>query len=800
MSSKQDSQNDATQHGGLSAVLLAVVFLWITGVTLFSHVLVWAAEQVLLISGLEWPSWAWFMVSIFQGLLLLVPTAVLAAVLANKRDRAIYRAWALGAIYILLMAPMRLVQPPAVIAANVLQIALTVGAIGLLLLLQFGLGRPLRRPSVSASFWLAILIAALASYPWLMWGALGSLLDTLLNLIAALLFGLLAASVLAWFLLQPLQGSEKGTKSGMLLGGLAGTALLVEMASAFGFGGLQLILLIGVPSFALVAAAVYHFPGRQGTKGRTLPVAVLVGLVAAAPAVLIDPDELALVLAVGARDLLQWALYAAFVSASIGWLSGLLMVGFWPHVKNLYRRPVLTATALILVALGFLLYFAVGQPGFYGEQLFVILEDQADLSPAVSSNELDTRRAYVYEALVDHAELTQDDLRQTLDRFGIDYRPYYLVNSLAVDGGPLLKLWLNSRPEVDRVLQNPVLRPLRAPAADARGNALQPDAIPWNLQMIGADRVWREFGVTGEGIVVGQSDSGVDGAHPELADGYRGSSTGDDLHWYDPWNHSSQPVDIGGHGTHTLGTILGNSTGVAPGAEWIGCANLARNLANPSLYLDCMQFMLAPFPQGGDPFIDGAPEMAADVLNNSWGCPPIEGCDSDALLDAARALRLAGIFVAVSAGNEGPFCGSVSDPLALYDEVFSVGAVDQQGVLAPFSSVGPVTVDGSQRTKPDILAPGVNVLSTFNDGTYEFSDGTSMAGPHVAGVVALMWSANPALMGDIDATEEILRETANEYVGQLPACGAQDQKPFNGTGYGMLDAYAAVKAALALTD
>jgi subtilisin family serine protease len=430
----------------------------------------------------------------------------------------------------------------------------------------------------------------------------------------------------------------------------------------------------------------------------------------------------------------------------------------------------------------------------------VILEDQVDLASAVSIDDIDARRAYVYETLLDHADLTQDDLRQTLDRYGLDYQPYYLVNGLVIEGGPLLRLWLSSRPEVNRVLQNPVLRPLRAPATGARGSAEPPDSIPWNLQLIGADRVWREFGVIGEGIVVGQSDSGVDGKHPELSDKYRGNLTSDNLNWYDPWNNSSQPADIGGHGTHTLGTILGNSTGVAPGAEWIGCANLARNLANPSLYLDCMQFMLAPFPQGGDPLSDGVPAMAADVLNNSWGCPPVEGCDPNALLDAARALRQAGIFVVVAAGNEGPFCGSVSDPLALYDEVFSVGAVDQQGVLAFFSSVGPVTADGSQRTKPDILAPGVNVLSAFSGGSYEFLDGTSMAGPHVAGVVTLMWSANSTLVGDINTTEEILRQTAREYVGQPPSCGTQDIVPYNGTGYGMVDAYAAVEAALALPD
>ncbi len=779
-------------------LLLIIVFVWVVGVSFFSHTLVWTAEQLVLVSGLNWPGWVWFILMIGQALALLVPLVTLAMLWPAERQRGIYRAWALGALYVLLMAPLRLVQPPAIIAANVLQILLTSFAIALLLLLMYWFGRPKRRPAIGGSIWLALLIAVLASYPWLLWGALGSLFDTILNFLAALLFGLLASLIASQFLLHPLQRTASDAKSDIFLGGLAGIALLVEMTSAFGFGGLQLILMIVVPSFSLAVAAVYGFSGRNVGDGQTIPLAILIGLVVAAPALLLDPDELTLILAVGRRDLLQWALYAAIAAALIGWLSGLILILTWPKVLRLYRSLALTAVALGSFAIALLLYLAIGQPGFYGEQLFVILEDKADLTPASSIDEVDTRRIFVYETLVDHANSTQADLRQTLDRLGIEYQPYYLVNGLELNGGPLLRLWLESRSDVDRVLDNPVLRPLRAPASEARGSAGPPDSVLWNQQLIGADRVWRDFSVTGEGIVVGQSDSGVDGQHPELASGYRGNDGDDNYNWFDPWNATSRPTDIGGHGTHTLGTALGQSTGIAPGAKWIGCVNLARNLANPTLYLDCMQFMLAPFPQGGDPLGDGQPSLAADVLNNSWGCPPQEGCDPNALLDAARALRQAGIFVVVSAGNEGPFCESVRHPLAIYDEVFSVGAVDKDGLLAFFSSVGPVSADGSQRMKPDILAPGAGVLSAFPNNSYDYLDGTSMAGPHVTGVVALMWSANPSLVGDIDLTEELMQSTAGEFQGQPPDCGEQGQPPYDGIGYGIVDAYAAVEAALAL--
>lgn len=310
---------------------------------------------------------------------------------------------------------------------------------------------------------------------------------------------------------------------------------------------------------------------------------------------------------------------------------------------------------------------------------------------------------------------------------------------------------------------------------------------------------------------------GVDGKH----DGY----------WLDPWRGTAVPGDSSGHGTHTLGSVLGNSVGVAPDAQWFACANLVRNLGNPALYLDCMQFMLAPYPQGGDPFVDGRPTQSAHVLNNSWGCPEnYEGCDPLSLLTAVQALRAAGIFVVASAGNSGPDCSTIADPLPLYDEVFSVGAVDRNNNIASFSSVGPVLADGSGRTKPDIAAPGVDVLSAWPGGGYAYSSGTSMAGPHVAGVVALIWSANPALIGDIEATEAILRASATPYrptaATTLPAgaeqmdeataallspmlnqaadptgdtCLAQTDTaviPNNIAGYGIVNAYEAVKLAL----
>ncbi|MCP4429023.1 MAG: S8 family serine peptidase, partial [Chloroflexi bacterium] len=464
--------------------------------------------------------------------------------------------------------------------------------------------------------------------------------------------------------------------------------------------------------------------------------------------------------------------------------------------------PFKAVTGFVWLALLAALIFK-SNAGFHRDHLFIILSDQADVSAAADIGDIDQRRQFVYDTLTVHANASQEPLRQWLDRFGVNYQPYYLVNAIEVEGGFLLQLWLSRFDGVDRVLHNPELRPLiplDLDEASLISSEDSPNAPDWNLTMIGADRVWQEFGVLGAGVTLGQSDSGVQWNHPELRDSYRGRDGDHNYDWLDAWENEPAPYDLGGHGTHTTGTVVGNSVGVAPEAEWFACANLVRNLGNPAKYLACMEFMLAPYPVNGNAFTDGEPTLAADVLNNSWGCPTLEGCDPTTLQTAVANLRAAGIFVVASAGNDGDGgCNTVKNPIALYDDSFSVGAHNASGQIAGFSSRGPVTADGSGRVKPDILAPGVGVLSAVPDNSYARYPGTSMAGPHVAGVVALIWSANPSLMGDIDETERILVETAVPYdyaANGVPLCGDANTVPDNAVGYGLVNAYEAVKMAL----
>jgi subtilisin family serine protease len=447
-------------------------------------------------------------------------------------------------------------------------------------------------------------------------------------------------------------------------------------------------------------------------------------------------------------------------------------------------------------------------------QVLVVLRAQADLSGADALPTKEAKGRYVYEKLRSVAEQTQRSLRSTLDAQGADYQAFYIVNALKVRARSVVVHFLAARSDVGHILPNPWVKGVPDPLPGG-ADALAPQGVETNLERVHADDAWA-LGYTGQGIVVGGQDTGYQWTHPALKDQYRGwdgELPHHDYNWHDaihednphtsggnPCGYDSPaPCDDHGHGTHTMGIAVGddgqgNQIGMAPGARWIACRNMEQGWGTPATYMECFEFFLAPYPVNGAS-ADGDPAMAPHVVNNSWSCPPSEGCSADTLELAVDALRQAGIVVVASTGNHGSGCSTVDNPPAVYDQTLSVGAFSHStGQIASFSSRGPVNYGGDVYRKPDIAAPGVSVRSSTVGDSYGRKSGTSMAAPHVAGAVALLLSAAPYFAGDVDAIEQILTMTAEPRT-TTQGCGGDspDDVPNNVWGWGVLNVQDAVE-------
>lgn len=398
-------------------------------------------------------------------------------------------------------------------------------------------------------------------------------------------------------------------------------------------------------------------------------------------------------------------------------------------------------------------------------EFLVFLTSQADLSAADALPTKSQKGWYVYQSLTSLAVRTQAPVIAELKRLGVQYRPYWVTNMIWVRGALSTVQLLAERPDVAHIYANPRVA-LDAPLEEVSSDAA-PQGVEWNITKVGAPGVWT-LGYTGQGTVIGGADTGYAWDHPAIKNQYRGwdgATVDHDYNWFDATaTPSPAPIDPYGHGTHTMGTMVGddggnNQIGMAPGARWIGCRNMdAGGNGTPETYSACYQWFIAPTRVDGT---DPNPDLAPDVINNSWHCPESEGCiDPDVLLLDVQNLVAAGIVSSHSAGNSGSGCSTVNAPAAIYDESFTVGATDSTDTIASFSSRGPVTVDGSGRPKPDISAPGVDIRSSVPGDAYASYSGTSMAGPHVAGLVALLISAHPALRGQVDQIETFIEQTA----------------------------------------
>ena len=431
----------------------------------------------------------------------------------------------------------------------------------------------------------------------------------------------------------------------------------------------------------------------------------------------------------------------------------------------------------------------------------IFLAAQADLAGAASLTTKLDKGTFVFNTLSALAESTQEPLKAELDQMGVPYRSYWVANMIWVELNGAQLAEIAQRADVAHIHANPIV----AQQLPAFANPFAPQAgsIEWNIDKINAPDLWA-MGYDGTGIVVGGQDTGYEWDHPALKDKYRGwdgANADHNYSWHDSIHSGGgpcgadapAPCDDHNHGTHTMGTMVGddgagNQIGVAPDAKWIGCRNMDQGNGTPTTYSECFQWFIAPTDLNDQ---NPNPAMAPHVINNSWSCPASEGCtDPNIMKTVVENVRAAGILVVVSAGNSGSGCSTVSTPAAIYEASFTVGSTTISDVISSFSSRGPVTVDGSDRLKPDISAPGSNVRSSIRNGAYASFSGTSMAAPHVAGLAALLMEAVPALQGDVDMLEQAM-EAGTKRLISTQTCGGVPGSaiPNNTFGHGRIDAF-----------
>jgi len=423
---------------------------------------------------------------------------------------------------------------------------------------------------------------------------------------------------------------------------------------------------------------------------------------------------------------------------------------------------------------------------------FIVFADRADLKPAHRIANRAQRGRYVVQSLMGVAQRSQNGVRGYLRGQNIAFTAFWVENKIYVPQGTLeLARAVAQRPEVAAIIPEVVYSV--PPTQQAAGDA-GTQSVEWNISKIRANQVWADYGKKGDGMVVANIDTGVQYNHPALVRQYRGNNgNGTFTHtgnFSDPTGVcGGTPCDNNGHGSHTMGTMVGetadlvNQVGVSPAAKWIACKGCATNSCASSALTSCAQVML-------DPNADGSGSDQPDVVNNSWG-----GSGGNSWYSSyVNNWRAAGIFPAFSNGNSGSACNTAGSP-GDYPESFAAGATDSNDVIASFSSRGPSAFGGI--IKPDVSAPGVSVRSSVPTNGYASYSGTSMASPHVAGLVALLWSVAPSYRGNIGGTESLLESTA---VGltTTQSCGgvSGSSVPNNTYGRGRIDALAAAQAAV----
>lgn len=384
------------------------------------------------------------------------------------------------------------------------------------------------------------------------------------------------------------------------------------------------------------------------------------------------------------------------------------------------------------------------------------------------------------------AHASQRELLQSLSQKSKDAtvcRTFWVINGISIKAKKRMIYELAQRPDIKEISFNPIYK-IETPIGSDKSAISR--GIAWGVKAVCADKCWTT-GVTGEGVIVGIIDSGVDFDHPALKDKWSG-------HWYvaSDLPQNANPYDDEGHGTHCTGSILGGDgtgtfaedVGVAPGAKIAVAKALdEKNAGSDTRFIECLEFMAN---------LKSTVDIKA--LSCSWGR---SGGGYTLWYDACKALWSLDVILIFANGNSGSRgLGSVATP-ADYPIVIGVGATDINDKIAELSSRGPAPEkepytdksmwfrDDWNLLKPDISAPGIKVYSCKREGGYTELSGTSMAAPHVCGVIALMFQKNN------DLTPEMVYNLLIDNADQPPY---PESYPNNYFGYGRINAFRVVNA------
>ncbi len=386
------------------------------------------------------------------------------------------------------------------------------------------------------------------------------------------------------------------------------------------------------------------------------------------------------------------------------------------------------------------------------------LKVDPNFAPALAAGTRADRKSIAYGAMVDAEVAVKTTLLPKLDALKAEglVRSYDFATGtgaliLNVDdtrAGAAFQA-LQGLDELGRIVRNQEVKLDTVVEAVAPAAAKGEKTVEWNVGKVGVEQAWAQ-GVTGEGVVVGIVDTGVNVAHEALKGQYRGTnadgSFNHDYNFFDPVGNKKDAYDDHNHGSHVAGTSVGGTkdhyTGMAPGAKFIATKVFtAGGSGSTATILKGLSWMLAPTKADGT---EADPTKAPDIVSNSWGN---SNGASLSYIDAWKAFEAAGIIPVVAAGNSGR-PNTVGAP-GSYPQSITVGATDINDKVASFSSRGPSKIkdaEGNFIQKPDVSAPGKDIISAGKTGdSYVKMSGTSMATPAVSGVIALLLQKFPNL-------------------------------------------------------